>query len=145
MMSAGSVLTFPLRSAARAGGTQLRATPLLLVIGTLTLVACGPRDGDVRIARARAETRMLSANLERLEDRMLASQARVHHWQEMRQRHESVSAIACASQDEHAAEMAMHVLPSSRQALKSVRTPPARIAAAVSGPAKPLIRGSGQK
>jgi len=120
----------------------VRATPFLL-LATLALAACGgPRDADVRIARARAETRMLSANLDRLEDRLLASQARVHLWQEMRQRHESVSAIACVSQEEHAAEMAMHLLPSRPQA---GRATPARVAAAVSGPAKPLIRGSGQK
>ena len=121
----------------------MRATPYLLA-ATLALAACGPRDRDARIARARAETRMLSATLDRLEDRLLADQQRVHLWQELRDRHESVTAIACASQEEHAEEMAKHVL-MPRPMLHAGRTPPSRIAAAVSEPAKPLIRGSGQR
>jgi hypothetical protein len=121
----------------------VRATPYLLA-ATVVLAACGPRDRDARIARARAETRMLAATLDRLEDRLLADQQRVHLWQELRDRHESVTAIACASQEEHAQEMAKHVL-MPRPTLRSVRSPPSRIAAALSEPAKPLIRGSGQR
>lgn len=117
----------------------MRATPFLL-IGSLALVACGPGDREVRIARARAETRMLAASLDRLEQRLLATQSRVHLWQELRDRHESVSAIACASQTEHAVAMEQHALPVA--AVAAGRAAPARVAAASSGPAKPLIRGS---
>ena len=111
----------------------------ILVLAMLAFAGCAPSDRDIRIERARAETRMLAQNLDRLEDRLLANQARVRLWRELKDRHESVSAIACASQEEHATEMAMHVLP-----------PPgslhhARVAAAVSGPAKPLIRGSAHR
>jgi hypothetical protein len=133
-----------LARSACAGGreAQLRATPYLLA-ATVALAACGPRDGDARIARARAETRMLGATLDRLEDRLLSGQQRVHLWQELRDRHESVSAIACASQEEHASEMAKHVI-MPRPMLRAARSsPPSRVAAAVSEPAKPLIRGSG--
>jgi hypothetical protein len=123
----------------------VRATPILFA--TLLLAACGPRDRDVRIARARAETKMLSQSLERIEDRLIANQARVHLWQELKLRHESVTAIACVSQEEHAAEMAMHALPPSRSATRvaaQASRASSRVAAAVSGAEKPLIR-TGQK
>lgn len=42
---------------------------------------------------------------------MVATQARVHFWQEMRERHAGVSAIACRVQDAHARGMALHALP----------------------------------
>ena len=117
----------------------------ILVLAMLAFAGCAPSDRDVRIERARAETRMLAQNLDRLEDRLLANQARVRLWRELKDRHESVSAIACASQEEHAAEMAMHTLPPAPAARLAARTPPARIAAAASGPAKPLIRGSAHR
>jgi hypothetical protein len=60
----------------------------------------------VRLARGEAERKNLEATFDRLEDRLLANQARVRFWREMRDRHESVSAIACASLEEHAIEMA---------------------------------------
>jgi hypothetical protein len=116
----------------------------LLLFAALALGACGSSDREVRIARARAETRMLATTFDRIEERLLANQARVHLWQELRDRHESVSAIACVSQNEHALAMEQHALPPLPSA-RSGRAPSARIAAAATGPAKPLIRGSGTR
>jgi hypothetical protein len=89
------------------GGDQVRSTtPVLLVLAALLGTGCAPRDATVRLARVEAEKRNLEAAFDQLEDRLLVNQARVRFWREMRDRHESVSAIACASLEEHAYEMA---------------------------------------
>lgn len=79
---------------------------LVLVTTALLLTACGSRDTEMRRARLAAERRNLAETMDRLEDRLLASQARVRLWKELRGRHESVTAISCASQGEHAVQMA---------------------------------------
>jgi hypothetical protein len=87
----------------------------LLCAALLAAVGCVPRDADIRRERLAAERRNLEETFDRLEERMVANQARVRFWREMRARHESVSAIACASQDEHAEEMASRALPEERR------------------------------
>jgi hypothetical protein len=116
---------------------RLRQLPVVGAVAGLLLVACGSREPDIRLVRVRAERRNLEATLDRLEDRMLASQARVRLWQALRERHESVSAIACASQEEHADGMALHQLkqPSSLDR--------ARVAAVSPAPAATLARPPG--
>jgi hypothetical protein len=84
----------------------LRALSLVLV--ATVGIACAPRDRDVRLERLASERRSLEAALDRLEDRLLANQARVRFWREMRARHERASAVACAALGEHAVEMASH-------------------------------------
>ena len=107
------------------------------VIAVALAVGCASRERDARLARVAAEGRNLEASLDRLEDRLLATQARVRLWRELRDRHESVSAVSCASQDEHAAGMALHALPpgSEHSSLHH-----ARVAAAAPAPAKPAVR-----
>jgi hypothetical protein len=84
--------------------------PFVLLL--LVAAGCGaPRDAEVRLARVAAERRNLEATFDHLEDRLLANQARVRLWREMKDRHESVAAIACASQEEHAEAMASRTLP----------------------------------
>jgi len=82
----------------------VRALPFVLaaVVG----IACAPRDREVRLERLAAEQRNLEATFDHLEERLTANQARVRFWREMRERHESVAAIACASLDQHAIAMA---------------------------------------
>jgi hypothetical protein len=77
-----------------------------LLVGLLAM-GCGPRDADVRLRRLQVERQALLVQLDHLEDRMVADQARVRFWREMRQRHESVTAIACNNLDSHAESMAM--------------------------------------
>jgi hypothetical protein len=77
---------------------------------TLAAVACGPSAGsdrEVRLQRLAGEHRALMEQLEDLQARILVDRERVRFWTEMRERHESVSAIACTSQAEHAIAMAM--------------------------------------
>lgn len=93
----------------------------LVVVGLLAVAACGRDDGEgVRRARLAAEHRALSDTLDHLEDRLVVNQARVRFWREMRDRHESVSAVACATLDGHAEEMArlLEQQPSSRPAAR---------------------------
>jgi hypothetical protein len=51
------------------------------------------------------DSAVLDAQVEALEERLLAHQARVAFWQELRTRHEDVAAVACANLGEHAAAM----------------------------------------
>ncbi len=118
----------------------MRASSFLLV-AAFTLGACGPSGRELRIARARAETRMLAASLDRLEERLLAGQARVRLWQELRDRHERVSAIACASQEAHAVAMELHRPPPEDE--RAERSPRARVVAIAPEAARPLPRGAG--
>src|SRR6266542_2404544 len=94
-------------------GGRLRA--LLLVAAVIGCGACAPKDAGVRRERLAAERRSLEATFDQLEDRLVASQARVHFWQEMRTRHESVAAIACSSLEGHAEEMAKRLLPAEHK------------------------------
>lgn len=47
----------------------------------------------------------MDASLAALEDRLLASQARVRLWEEMRSRHQTVSQVACENLESHARGM----------------------------------------
>jgi hypothetical protein len=104
--------------------------PVLLLLVSFMGIACAPRDRAIRLERLAAETRNLEATFDHLEDRLVVNQARVRFWQEMRSRHESVSAIACASLEEHAVEMAERVSPSHRS-LHASRVASATGAAAI--------------
>ncbi len=108
-----------------------------LAAAAVLLAGCGrtARDAELRRARLAAERRDLVATLEHLEDRLLVNQARVRFWREMRERHEGVTAVACASQDQHAEEMATRRLPPEITALYQARVAAAREAAAERVPA----------
>jgi hypothetical protein len=82
-----------------------------IVLAAVLALACAPKDREIRLQRLAAERRALDSTFDHLEDRLVVNQARVRFWQEMRERHESVSAIACAVQDEHAEQMASHRVP----------------------------------
>lgn len=70
-----------------------------------------PADREVRLARLAAEQRQLVEQLDDLQARLIVDRQRVRFWQEMRERHESISAIACTSQEAHAVAMAERLLP----------------------------------
>jgi hypothetical protein len=79
-----------------------------LVTAWFVLAACGGSSAlDARRQRASTERRALEEQFERLEERLLADQARVHFWQQMGERHESVSAVACVNLGRHAEGMAL--------------------------------------
>jgi hypothetical protein len=117
----------------------MRALPF--VLAAFVAVGCAPtRDRSIRLERLAAQRRNLDLTFEQLEARLTATQARVRFWEEIKDRHESVSAISCTSQDEHAQEMAKHVLPEpstlhrARVASVGPARAPVRAPAAASAP-----------
>jgi hypothetical protein len=68
-------------------------------------LGCAARPRAVSTPQPRwtaADAARLDERIAELEERLLAHQARVSFWQEMRERHESVTAIACQNLAEHA-------------------------------------------
>jgi len=103
---------------------------LSLVIAIVLLVGCAPRDAEIRRARLAAERRNLAVSLDQLEDRFVADEARVRFWQEMRAKHEHVTALACASQEGHAVDMARLMEEEARKPAQRSSLHQARLAAA---------------
>jgi hypothetical protein len=106
----------------------------VLVLAVIA-AGCAPKDRELRLARVAAQGRVLDASFDRLEERLITDQARVRLWRDLRERHESVTAVACASQEEHAQEMALHALPPERSSLHQ-----ARVAAAAPATSRPPVR-----
>lgn len=84
---------------------------LLLAVAAAACTVAPPADREVRLARLAAEQRQLMSQLEDLQARLLVGRERVRFWQEMHERHQSVSAISCTSQETHAVAMAERLLP----------------------------------
>ncbi len=84
----------------------------VVLTAMLACAACAPHvggDREVRLQRLEADHKALLAQLDDLQARLLVDGERVRFWEEMRDRHESVSAIACTSQDAHAMAMAAYL------------------------------------
>jgi hypothetical protein len=111
----------------------VRYAAVLAVVAAFAGAGCAPQDADVRRARLEAERRNLEHTLDTLEDRLLVNQARVRLWKELRDRHESVAAVACASLEQHADDMARR---QSAQRGAAVRVAAAR-------PADPTVTSRG--
>ncbi len=111
--------------AALLGRTGPRVRALLAAIAVVACAACVPRDREVRLRRDESEHRALMARLEELQARLLADQARVRYWTEMRERHASTSAIACSTLESHALAMAQRLLPDEPDG-ESARAPVTR-------------------
>lgn len=97
----------------------MRVLPILIA-GALA-IACAPGDREIRLERLQAERRSLEHTFDTLEDRLMVNQARVRFWNEMRERHEGVAAIACASLEQHAEEMAARGVGIERSSLHRSR------------------------
>jgi hypothetical protein len=103
------VLTFDSaeRGSGRPSDREAALRTLTIAVVAALFAACAPsKEVDVARARLAAERRNLEATFEALEDRLVVNQARVRFWKEMRDRHESVTAVACATNDRHAEDMA---------------------------------------
>ncbi|MBK9515827.1 MAG: hypothetical protein IPO09_00470 [Anaeromyxobacter sp.] len=87
-----------------AGG--LAAAALVALVATGVHLSA-TRDGRAK-ARATGEAQQaaLRGSLDDLQARLLVGQARVRHWEEQRQRHAGVTALACAGNAWHADDMA---------------------------------------
>lgn len=110
-----------------------------LVLLVLAVAACRigpPADREARLARLAAEQRQLMDSLDDLQARLIVDRQRVRFWQEMRERHASISAIACTSQEAHAVAMAERLLPPD-QARPDGRRLRARVASVHASGARP--------
>ena len=82
----------------------MRGTGIVLLVGAFALAAC---------ARAPApeptsdDAQRLGAMLDSLEERLLASHAKVTLWGELRERHGEVAEVACRNLGEHARAIAV--------------------------------------
>lgn len=74
---------------------------MLALVALTALVGCTGRHapGSQRTA---GEARSLAEEIDALEERLVADQARVRHWRELRGRHEEVAGIACENLARHA-------------------------------------------
>jgi len=80
---------------------------LVILIPLLIAAACAGRGAEPKsLAEYRAlwveERRALEEGLDQLEERLLVDQARVRFWVEMRDRHQSATAVACSVLGQHA-------------------------------------------
>jgi outer membrane murein-binding lipoprotein Lpp len=67
-----------------------------------------PPDAEARLAALEAEGQQMDAALDTVEERLLGNQARMHLWQELGERHKSVSAIHCKHADANLAAILEH-------------------------------------
>lgn len=83
----------------------------VLVPVMMMSVGCfGPSDEAVaRLAETKASGDALVKKFDGLEDRFLGNQANIKLYDELRSRHKSVSAIACANQSQHYTAMVKHM------------------------------------
>lgn len=86
---------------------------LALSVGVLAMaLAAGcaepPPDAEARLAALEAEGKKMNEALDTVEERLLGNQARVHLWQELGERHKSVSAVHCRHADANLAAMLEH-------------------------------------
>jgi hypothetical protein len=86
-------------------------TSLAVMMAAAACAACAPSDAAVRRERLAVQERALLASLDDLQARLLVDRALVAQWKDLAARHESVSAIACTSQEAHATEMAERLMP----------------------------------
>lgn len=91
------------------GGTRVKEVVLAAMLACVACAAAPAGDRDVRLQRIEADHRALMAQLDDLQARLLVDGERVRFWEEMRNRHQSVSAIACTSQEAHAIAMAEYL------------------------------------
>ncbi|HWV39352.1 MAG TPA: hypothetical protein VN033_12860 [Vulgatibacter sp.] len=81
-----------------------RSAILLLLLAGLG-AGCVDREMESQRERLALEQRSRMEMLHRIEARLLDAQARSREWEELRRRHERVSAIACENVAQHVASM----------------------------------------
>jgi hypothetical protein len=79
---------------------------LAVAIGAL-LMGRGSEEREARRERWTIERRGLETTFDDLGARLLVTRARVQFWEEMRERRQEVTAIACGSHGRHAREMTL--------------------------------------
>jgi len=91
----------------------VRHSGRIVILFVLAAACAGSRGEPKGLAEYRArwaeERRALDAGLDQLEERLLVDQARVRFWVEMRERHQSATAVACTMLGRHAEAIAAYV------------------------------------
>lgn len=85
--------------------------PMTIAAAGAVWLSGGPgldRGIEAQRARLASEHAERMSDLDRLESRLLAAQAKQREWHELQGRHERVSAIACENASEHVAAMVRH-------------------------------------
>jgi hypothetical protein len=97
-----------------------------LVVVAAALGGCGPGPQEVTGRRqALVDTSAeLDQALDTLEERLLTSQARVRLWQDLGERHRTVTAVACQNVEGHVQAMARHLEKQESKARRARRRPP---------------------
>src|SRR5512138_1510420 len=90
-------------------GSRVKGVVLTAMLALTACAGAPGADREVRRQRLEADHQALVAQLEDLQARLLVDAARVRFWEDMRERHESISAIACTSQEAHAIAMAEYL------------------------------------
>ncbi len=91
------------------GGTRVKGVVFAAMVACTACAVRPADDREVRRQRLEADHRALVAQLEDLQARLIVDAERVRFWEEMRDRHQSISAIACTSQESHAIAMAEYL------------------------------------
>jgi outer membrane murein-binding lipoprotein Lpp len=84
----------------------MRALALAVAVTAVVTSGCGRAEAEARRERLAMDRARLDAQLDRLEGRLLAGQARVRFWRELEARHGAVSQVACQNAAWHAGDMA---------------------------------------
>ncbi len=122
--------------ARRTGVRDLKKGIVLTALLACAACAGSPAgDREVRLKRLQVDHQALLAQLDDLQARLLVDAERVRFWEQMRDRHESVSAIACTSNESHAIAMAEYLQTHEVVARKApIARRQARVAAARAEP-----------
>lgn len=117
--------------------TRARADAVLVAAVTAAvlagLVGCGggaPGEAAARRAELEAQGARLAAQLEVLEARLVDGQARVRAWQELRARHQAVSAVARGNAEWRVADM-LRAREAEQVLVRAIRAPRLASAAAL--------------
>jgi hypothetical protein len=97
-----------------------------VAMAAVALGGCGPGPQEVAGRRQAlgATSAELAQELDTLEDRLLTSQARVRLWQDLGERHRTVTAVACQNVEGHVQAMARHLEKQESKARRARRRPP---------------------
>jgi hypothetical protein len=121
---------------------------VVVLAAMVACVACAakpPDDREVRRQRLEADHRALVAQLDDLQARLLVDAGRIRFWEEMRSRHESVSAIACTSQEAHAIAMAEYLEHERTMSVESSAPRPQAQVASLRQPPPPELAAAGRE
>ncbi len=118
-------------------GQTKKGASLTTAVVLLALTGCfqPSAEAQARLAALEAEGKAMDTALDSIEERLLGNQSMVKLWEEMGERHRSVSEIACTNSSKHQLEMALLLEKQGVKKRKSRRGRFAEPREAIGGPA----------